>query len=107
MVITELAVFEIARRGDTRVTLLELAPDVTLFPDTMLQGECVIGAGVRLGPNTHLVDSVVESGAVVEHSVGRACRVGERAVIGPYSVLEAGSVVPADARPGPFYTASF
>jgi len=30
MVITELAVFEIARRGDTRVTLLELAPDVTL-----------------------------------------------------------------------------
>jgi 3-oxoacid CoA-transferase B subunit len=30
MVITELAVFEIARRGETRVTLLELAPDVTL-----------------------------------------------------------------------------
>jgi len=88
---------------DTTVTL---APDVTLFPDTVLQGECVIGAGVRLGPNTHLVDSVVESGAVVEHSVGRACRVGERAVVGPYSALEEGSVVPADARPGPFYTAS-
>jgi len=30
LVITELAVFEIARRGDTRVTLLELAPEVTL-----------------------------------------------------------------------------
>ena len=30
MVITELAVFEIARRGETRVTLLELAPEVTL-----------------------------------------------------------------------------
>jgi len=29
MVITELAVFEIARKGDTRVTLLELAPGVT------------------------------------------------------------------------------
>jgi bifunctional UDP-N-acetylglucosamine pyrophosphorylase/glucosamine-1-phosphate N-acetyltransferase len=87
---------------DTTVTL---APDVTLFPDTMLQGDCVIGAGVRLGPNTHLVDSIVESGAVVEHSVGRRCRVGERAVVGPYSALEDGSVVPADARPGPFYTA--
>jgi len=88
---------------DTTVTL---APDVTLFPDTMLQGDCVIGAGVRLGPNTHLVDSIVESGAVVEHSVGRRCRVGERAVVGPYSALEDGSVVPADARPGPFYTAT-
>ena len=30
MVITELAVFEIARRGEPRVTLLELAPEVTL-----------------------------------------------------------------------------
>jgi len=30
MVITELAVFEIARRGETHVTLLELAPEVTL-----------------------------------------------------------------------------
>jgi 3-oxoacid CoA-transferase subunit B len=30
LVVTELAVFEIARRGDTRVTLLELAPEVTL-----------------------------------------------------------------------------
>jgi acyl CoA:acetate/3-ketoacid CoA transferase beta subunit len=30
MVITELAVFEIARRGETAVKLVELAPDVTL-----------------------------------------------------------------------------
>jgi 3-oxoacid CoA-transferase B subunit len=30
MVITELAVFEIARRGDTSVKLVALAPDVTL-----------------------------------------------------------------------------
>ncbi|MSW44556.1 MAG: NTP transferase domain-containing protein [Actinobacteria bacterium] len=87
-------------------TTVELAPDVTLFPDTMLQGNCVIGAGVRLGPNTHLVDSVIESGAFLEHTVGRRCRVGERAVIGPYAVLEDGSVIPPDARPGPFYTAT-
>ncbi len=87
-------------------TTVVLAPDVTLFPDTMLQGNCVIGAGVRLGPNTHLVDSIIESGAVLEHTVGRHCRVGERAVIGPYAVLEEGSVIPPDARPGPFYTAT-
>ncbi len=86
-------------------TTVELAADVTLFPDTMLQGACVIGAGVRLGPNTHLVDAVVGSGAVIEHSVGRSCSVGERAVVGPYAMLEEGSSVPADVTSGPFYTA--
>ena len=101
------------RRGVTMVdpertyidTTVTLAADVTLFPDTMLQGSCVIGAGVRLGPNTHLVDAVVGSGATIEHSVGRSCHVGDGAVVGPYAVLEEGSEIPADARPGPFYTA--
>jgi bifunctional UDP-N-acetylglucosamine pyrophosphorylase/glucosamine-1-phosphate N-acetyltransferase len=102
------------RRGVTMVdpdrtyidATVELAPDVTIFPDTMLQGNCVIGAGVELGPNTQLVDCVVESGALVEHTVGRRSTIGARAVVGPFAVLEAGSVIPADARPGPFYTAT-
>ena len=102
------------RRGVTMVdpdrtyidATVELAPDVTIFPDTMLQGNCVIGAGVELGPNTRLVDCVVETGAIVEHTIGRGSTIGARAVVGPFAVLEAGSVIPADARPGPFYTAS-
>ncbi len=101
------------RRGVTMVdpdrtyidATVELAPDVTIFPDTMLQGNCVIGAGVELGPNTRLVDCVVETGAIVEHTVGRRSTIGERAVVGPFAVLEADSVIPADARSGPFYTA--
>jgi bifunctional UDP-N-acetylglucosamine pyrophosphorylase/glucosamine-1-phosphate N-acetyltransferase len=102
------------RRGVTMVdpdrtyidATVELASDVTIFPDTMLQGNCVIGAGVELGPNTRLVDCVVETGAIVEHTFGRGSTIGARAVVGPFAVLEAGSVIPADARPGPFYTAS-
>ena len=102
------------RRGVTMVdpertyidATVELATDVTVFPDTMLQGRCIIGAGVELGPNTHLVDCTVGDGAVVEHTVGRGSSVGERAVVGPFAVLESGSSIPADARPGPFYTAS-
>ncbi len=102
------------RRGVTMVDPLrtyidatvELAADVTIFPDTMLQGRCVIGAGVELGPNTRLVDCEVGAGAVVENTVGRKATVGERAVVGPFAVLESGSAIPADARPGSFYTAS-
>lgn len=102
------------RRGVTMVdpdrtyidATVELAPDVTIFPDTMLQGRCVIGAGVELGPNTRLVDCEIGAGAVVEHTVGREATVGERAVVGPFAVLASGSAIPPDARPGPFYTAS-
>lgn len=102
------------RRGVTMVdpdrtyidATVELATDVTIFPGTMLQGRCVIGAGVELGPNTRLVDCVVGAGAIVEHSVGRESVIGDHAVVGPFAVLEPGSSIPADAEPGPFYTAS-
>jgi bifunctional UDP-N-acetylglucosamine pyrophosphorylase/glucosamine-1-phosphate N-acetyltransferase len=83
---------------------VELATDVTLFPDTILQGRCVIGAGSELGPNTRLVDCVVGSGAVVEQTTGRDADVGDGAHVGPYAVLEPGSRVPDGARTGPFYT---
>jgi bifunctional UDP-N-acetylglucosamine pyrophosphorylase/glucosamine-1-phosphate N-acetyltransferase len=84
---------------------VDLAADVTLFPDTILQGRCVIGAGAELGPNTRLVDCIVGAGSIVENTVGRDAEVGEGARLGPFAVLEPGSSVPAGARPGPFYTA--
>jgi bifunctional UDP-N-acetylglucosamine pyrophosphorylase/glucosamine-1-phosphate N-acetyltransferase len=84
---------------------VNLAPDVTLFPDTILQGACVVGAGAELGPNTRLVDCVVGAGAVVENTVGRDAEIGADAHLGPFAVLEPGSSVASGARPGPFYTA--
>jgi len=85
-------------------TAVELSADVTLFPDTFLQGSCVIGPGAEIGPNTRLVDSRVGARAVVENSVGRAAEIGEDAHVGPFAVLEPGTVVAPGARPGPFYT---
>jgi bifunctional UDP-N-acetylglucosamine pyrophosphorylase/glucosamine-1-phosphate N-acetyltransferase len=83
---------------------VELATDVTLFPGTMLQGRCTVGAGSELGPNTRLVDCVVGAGSVVEHATGRDADIGAGAHVGPYAVLEPGSRVPDGARTGPFYT---
>ena len=101
------------RRGVTMVdptrtsvdATVELAPDVTLFPGTMLQGRCRIGSGSEIGPNTRLVDCVVGAGCVVEHTVGRDADVGDGAVVGPFAALEPGSRVPDGARTGAFYTA--
>ena len=83
-----------------------LAEDVTLFPGTILQGDCHVGPGCELGPDTRLVDCAVGAGTVVEASMGRRAEVGERCHVGPYAVLEPGSHIPSDTRTGPFYTAS-
>ena len=83
---------------------VELGRDVTLFPGTMLQGRTVIGSGTEIGPDTRLVDCVVGTGAVVEHTVGHNAEVGEGARVGPYAYLAPGTSVPGWAVTGPFYT---
>lgn len=85
---------------------VRLAPDVTIFPGTLLQGATVVGEGVELGPDTRLVDCAVGAGAVVGKTVGRHADVGAGAVVGPFAVLEPGSHVLPGVRTGPFYTAT-
>src|SRR5437870_1975113 len=85
---------------------VQLAPDVTLFPGTLLQGQTVVESGARLGPDTHLVDCLVGRDAIVEHTVGQDAEVGEGAIVGPYAWLAPGSHVPPGQRTGAFYAAS-
>jgi bifunctional UDP-N-acetylglucosamine pyrophosphorylase/glucosamine-1-phosphate N-acetyltransferase len=87
-------------------TTVVLAPDVTLFPGTILQGSCVVGSGAELGPDTRLVDCRVGARAVVENSVGRDAEIGDDCQVGPFAVLEPGSVVAPGTRSGPFYTST-
>jgi bifunctional UDP-N-acetylglucosamine pyrophosphorylase/glucosamine-1-phosphate N-acetyltransferase len=80
---------------------VQLAPDVTLFPGTLLQGTTTVGRGAEIGPDTRLVDCVVGAEAIVQNTVGTDAEVGEGAVVGPFAVLEPGSHVEPWARTGP------
>jgi bifunctional UDP-N-acetylglucosamine pyrophosphorylase/glucosamine-1-phosphate N-acetyltransferase len=82
---------------------VQLGPDVTIFPGTILQGRTVIGEHAEIGPNTRLVDCSVGEGAVVASSVGRQAEIGEFANVGPFASLEPGSRVAASAVTGPFF----
>ena len=84
---------------------VHLAPDVTLFPGTILQGHTVVGAGAHIGPEVRLVDCAVGDGASIEMAVGYDAEVGPHAVVGPYAVLRPGSHIPPGATTGSFYTA--
>ena len=85
-------------------TTVEVAPDVTLFPNTLLQGSTVVGERSEIGPNTRIVDSVVGTGCRVESSTVRDAEVGDDSVVGPYAYIEPGSDLAAGSRTGAFYT---
>jgi bifunctional UDP-N-acetylglucosamine pyrophosphorylase/glucosamine-1-phosphate N-acetyltransferase len=81
-----------------------LEPDVVLLPGVILQGSCAIGTHAEVGPDVHLVDTVVGEGAVVRSSVCRRSVIGAEARIGPFAVLDEGTEVPAGGvigRDGP------
>jgi bifunctional UDP-N-acetylglucosamine pyrophosphorylase/glucosamine-1-phosphate N-acetyltransferase len=84
---------------------VQLAPDVTLFPGTILQGHTVVGERAEIGPDTRLTDWVVGRDAVVASSTGVDAEIGDGARVGPYAVLAAGSAIPDGAVTGPFYAA--
>ncbi|HZQ87040.1 MAG TPA: NTP transferase domain-containing protein [Acidimicrobiales bacterium] len=84
---------------------VELAPDVTLFPGTILRGATVVGAGAEIGPNTHLVDTIVGERAVVHSSVARQATIGPDARVGPFCSLDPGSTVPPGTVTGAHYQA--
>ncbi|HXA32948.1 MAG TPA: NTP transferase domain-containing protein [Acidimicrobiales bacterium] len=82
-------------------TDVQLSPDVVLLPGVILQGECQVAEQAEIGPNCHLVDTVVGEGAVIANSVSRRAEVGSEARVGPFAVLGEGEVVPRGATVGP------
>ena len=84
---------------------VELAPDVTLFPGTILRGATVIASGAEIGPNSHLVDTVVGERAIVDTTVARQATIGPDARVGPFASLEPGAEVPAGTVTGAHHRA--
>jgi len=72
---------------------VRLGTDVSLLPGVILRGECTVGDGAELGPDSTLVDTEVGEGAVISHSMCLNAVVGAGARIGPFSYLGEGSVV--------------
>jgi len=85
---------------------VQLAPDVTLYPGTLLQGWTTVGAGAEIGPSTQLADCTVGPGAVLNATVGAGATIGADARVGPWAYLPPGSSVAAGRVTGPGFSAS-
>ncbi|HEY6836619.1 MAG TPA: bifunctional UDP-N-acetylglucosamine diphosphorylase/glucosamine-1-phosphate N-acetyltransferase GlmU [Gaiellaceae bacterium] len=65
---------------------VELEPDTTIHPFTVLQGETTVARGAEVGPHAVVVDS----------------EVGPAALVGPFCYLRPGTVLEAGAKAGAF-----
>jgi bifunctional UDP-N-acetylglucosamine pyrophosphorylase / glucosamine-1-phosphate N-acetyltransferase len=83
---------------------VELAPDVTILPGSLLRGQTVVATGAEIGPDSHLVDTFVGEGAVVANTVARSAEVGARAVVGPFASLPPGCRIAAGEVTGPGFS---
>jgi bifunctional UDP-N-acetylglucosamine pyrophosphorylase/glucosamine-1-phosphate N-acetyltransferase len=81
---------------------VELTSDVTLLPGVILRGNCVIGEGAEIGPECTLTDTRVGERAEIRNSVCDRATIGDRARVGPFAFLAAGSVVEEDAVVPPY-----
>ncbi|MFO7636401.1 MAG: DapH/DapD/GlmU-related protein [Clostridia bacterium] len=71
-----------------------IGKDTVIYPGTFIEGECIIGEGCVIGPNTRIVDTgvgelttIIQS-VVLESLVGKSCSIGPFSYIRPETVLE-------------------
>jgi len=81
---------------------VELEPDVQLLPGTILEGRTVIAAGSVIGPDTHLVDTIVGERVVMRNTVANEAEVGDDATVGPFAHLRPGTRLGPDVHIGNF-----
>src|SRR4029077_5763382 len=79
-----------------------LEPDVRLLPGTILEGRSSIAAGSVIGPDSHLVDTVVGERSVVANSVAREVEIGDDCQVGPFAFLRPGTRLANGAKAGTF-----
>ncbi|MCL1790948.1 MAG: bifunctional UDP-N-acetylglucosamine diphosphorylase/glucosamine-1-phosphate N-acetyltransferase GlmU [Peptococcaceae bacterium] len=81
---------------------VRLEADVTLYPNTWLQGDTLIKKGARIGPQTTITSCRCGEDCVVSYSVAEEAVVGEGCLVGPFSRLRKGCILEARAHIGNF-----
>ncbi len=81
---------------------VDLAQDVTLLPNTSLEGATSVERGATIGPDTTLVDVEVGENAVVVRTQAELAVIGAGATVGPFSYLRPGTELGARGKIGAF-----
>lgn len=81
---------------------VQIGQDTVLYPGTYLRGRTVIGEDCEVGPNAHLVDTVIENGIAIKDSTLLESKVDSHTNIGPYAYLRPKSDIGKHVKIGDF-----
>ena len=91
-----------ASRIDIRGSL-RVGRDVFIDINAVFEGDVVLGDGVHIGPNCHIIDSALGNGVEIKsHTVIESAVISDRAVIGPFARLRPGTRLAENTKVGNF-----
>ncbi|MEY4347738.1 MAG: hypothetical protein RIS43_157 [Actinomycetota bacterium] len=79
-----------------------IARDVVIEPSTYLRGRTAIAEGAVIGPDTTLINCIVDEGATVLRSHATDALIGPKASVGPFSFLRPGAELHEKAKAGAY-----
>src|SRR5699024_4372301 len=82
---------------------VELGQDVTIKPNTQLQGKTTIATGATIGPDTTLNDVEVGEHATVRRTEATQAIIGPDSNVGPFTYIRPGTVLGEHGKIGAFY----
>lgn len=85
-------------------TTVELGEEVIVYPNVVLEGRTIVGAGVMIGPDCHLVDTTVGEFASLRSVRARRAHIGANADVGPFADLAPGTSIADGEVTGPYFS---
>ncbi len=84
-------------------SLPEIGTNTRIHPGAVIEGDCIIGKNVTIGPNVHLINAQIGDGSVIlTGSLIYDSKIGENTQIGPYAHLRAQTSIADNAKVGNF-----
>lgn len=81
---------------------VEIGPDTTILPFTMIEGRTVIGENCVIGPGTRIISSRIGNRVTIDNSKIIESQVGDGCDIGPYAYIRPGTELHQDVKIGDF-----
>ncbi|SES43525.1 bifunctional UDP-N-acetylglucosamine diphosphorylase/glucosamine-1-phosphate N-acetyltransferase GlmU [Psychrobacillus sp. OK032] len=79
-----------------------IGADTVIQPGVIIEGKTTLGENCIIGPNSHLVSSIIGNGTTIHSSVVLSSEVGDHTAIGPFAHIRPQSDVGNDVKIGNF-----
>ena len=81
---------------------VKIEADAEIYTGTILEGNTYIEKGCKIGPNSHITNSIIHEDAVADNAVIVDSEIGKRTKVGPFTYVRPGSKIGKDCKVGDF-----